>query len=147
MRFFLAKLGVAVTEKLKFSGDDFSVNAALASYQSSHPTLTVTEVTQDEYDATPLDATVIAAKQRADAVIQAAENSPNSKFIRGVFLVALDEINLLRQRDIDRSADVAASTSLADLKTRWAARSDLNERTIQQFKNAVQNKIDAGEAD
>src|SRR5688572_6634246 len=70
-----------------------------------------------------------------------------AKLVRGILLVALDEINLLRQRDRDRSVDVAAATSLADLKTRWAARASLADRTGAQLKNAVENKIDAGSAD
>ena|ERR1043166_797591 len=66
---------------------------------------------------------------------------------RGAALVIMDELNVLRQRDVDRSADVAAATSLADLKTRWAARSAFPQRTATQIKTAIQNKINAGDAD
>lgn len=67
--------------------------------------------------------------------------------VRAVVLVLIDEINILRLRDRDRSTDVAAATSLADLKTRWAARSQLNDRTGLQAKSAINIKLDAGEAD
>lgn len=66
---------------------------------------------------------------------------------RAVAFLLKDEINILRQRDVDRAADVAAATSLADLKVRWAARSALDPRTVQQAKNAVANQLDSGAAD
>lgn len=66
---------------------------------------------------------------------------------RAAALVTMDEVNILRQRDVDRSVDVAASTSLADLKTRWAARPALGQRNASQIKTAIQNKITAGDAD
>lgn len=69
------------------------------------------------------------------------------RVLRGILLAAIDEINLLRQRDRDRAADVAAATSLADLKTRWAARAALTDRTAAQAKTAVVNKINSGDAD
>lgn len=80
---------------------------------------------------------------------KAVENITSADGIkwRALALILLDEFNTLRQRDRDRSVDVAAATSLADLKTRWAARSTLDDRTIQQLKNAYENKIDAGSAD
>ncbi len=90
----------------------------------------------------------ITATQRVQAVEQFLNDSaPLSKALRALIITAMDEINLLRQRDVDRSIDVAAATSLADLKTRWAARSALSDRTIAQLKTAVQNKINAGSAD
>lgn len=41
-----------------------------------------------------------------------------------------------------KHGDIAA-TSLADLKTRWAARSALNDLTYAQAKTAIQTNIDA----
>lgn len=73
--------------------------------------------------------------------------SPLAKDLRGVLLLIKDELNLLRQRDRDRSTDVAAATTLADLKTRWAARSALADRTDAQVRTAVQNIINGGTAD
>jgi hypothetical protein len=114
---------------------------------------------------TPADAPILPATYRYDIVDfdQAAEilaalrsgavnalqtdPSPASKFVRAFILLAIDEINILRQRDVDRTTDVAAASSLADLKTRWAARSALSDRTVNQFKTAIVAKINAGSAD
>lgn len=66
---------------------------------------------------------------------------------RAVELVTRDEINILRQRDLDRASDVEEATSLTDLKTRWAARAPLEQRSVSQIKTAIQNKINSGDAD
>lgn len=66
---------------------------------------------------------------------------------RGIVLVAVDEINLLRQWLTTFKAEVAAATSLADLKTRVAGLPNLPDRTPVQAKNAVTSKINAGGAD
>lgn len=112
-------------------------------------------ITQQQYEAaiaasTPpiLTPTEILVAERSSATQELNVGTfPATKLQRAVLLVALDEINLLRQRDRDRSIDVAAATSLADLKTRWAARPSLADRTITQFKNAVQTKINSGASD
>lgn len=114
--------------------------------------------TQQQTDAAtaligPLDlsgaglATAENLSQRAAAVslLNAPDASP--KVLRAAVLLLIDEINLLRQRDVDRAADVAAATNLADLKTRWAARSALAARTLAQAKTAITNHINAGDAD
>jgi hypothetical protein len=56
-------------------------------------------------------------------------------------------LNILRTRDRDRSVDVAAATSLADLKTRWAAQSALNDRTLAQAKAAYDALCDDSSTD
>jgi hypothetical protein len=61
--------------------------------------------------------------------------------LRALAQLVMDEINLLRQRDVDRTTDIAASTSLADLKTRWVARSALVQRTLAQAKTAYKNYL------
>lgn len=66
---------------------------------------------------------------------------------RAIAAIVIDEINVLRQRDRDRSDDVAAAISLADLKARWALRSSLADRTLAQAKTAYNNKVDSGDAD
>lgn len=91
------------------------------------------------------NAALLRLRAAAKVLAQAADIVPEA--LRAVLLTVLDEINVLRQRDRDRSTDVAASTSLADLKTRWAARSTLNDRTAAQAKQAVLDKIDTGNAD
>jgi hypothetical protein len=89
----------------------------------------------------------VTTDSRTGAKNSVDELSQHGVRLRAIALVLLDEINTLRQRDRDRSADVAASTSLADLKTRWAARSALNDRNLTQAKQALKDKIDAGSAD
>lgn len=66
---------------------------------------------------------------------------------RAIVLVAIDEINLLRQWITSFKAAVAASSSLADLKSRVAALANVPDRTVAQAKAAVTNKISAGAAD
>jgi hypothetical protein len=72
------------------------------------------------------------------------------RVLRAVFLVALDEINLLRQRLAALDGAVAAATSLADLKTRWstvASAQPVPDRTAAQGKQAVLNKAGSAAAD
>lgn len=94
---------------------------------------------------TPAQVLAIVRSQASTSVDSGVE--PISELQRAVLLTVLDELNILRGRDRDRSADVAAATSLADLKTRWAARLDLLDRTPAQAKNAVQSKINSGASD
>lgn len=65
---------------------------------------------------------------------------------RGFALVTLDEINTLREWITTFKADVAAATSLTDLKTRVAAEPNFPDRTPTQLKNAVKTKISSGGA-
>lgn len=108
------------------------------------PTLSELQSVMDS-DTTPQ---AVTGKQRSGAVSQLlSDRSSSAKLIRSILLIVLDEINILRQRDVNRSLDVAAATTLADLKTRWAARSSLQDRTSTQFLNAVESKINSGESD
>lgn len=61
--------------------------------------------------------------------------------------VMKDEINLLRQWLAAYKIEVAASTSLADLKTRVATLPATPDRTLAQFETAKINKIDSGTVD
>lgn len=70
-----------------------------------------------------------------------------AKAARGLALVALDEINVLRQWIAAFKVQVAAATSLANLQARVAALPATPDRTIAQLKTAIQGKIDAGDAD
>jgi len=111
------------------------------------PTLAEVQAAQSACQ-TALTPSGLLAKQRATAIseFQSATDA-GVKRDRAIMLILLDELNILRQRDRDRSADVAAATSLADLKTRWAGRSSLTDRTVDQAKTAFQAKIDSGAAD
>lgn len=121
-------------------------NTAGLGPQPSEATLAATQ-------ASPAYQTYIsqaAVDQRArDDAASAFATSPTAigKSDRAAASLIVDEINILRQRDRDRSDDVAAATSLADLKIRWAARTALTDRTLAQAKTAWQNKISSGVAD
>ena len=70
--------------------------------------------------------------------------------IRGLALVTMDELNLLRERLTAQDSAVANATSLADLKSRWAAIAQaqpLPDRTASQIYPAIRAKITAGTAD
>ena len=69
------------------------------------------------------------------------------KVLRGVLLAAVEEVNLMRQRDAAWKTAVANATSLANLKVLIAALPDLPDRTAAQAKTAVVNKINSGDAD
>jgi hypothetical protein len=66
---------------------------------------------------------------------------------RAVALSVLDELNNLRSWITSFTGAVAASTNLADLKTRVAALPAMPQRTIAQAKTAITQKIDDGTAD
>ena len=58
-----------------------------------------------------------------------------------------DEINITRKWTRDFKIEVAAATNLADLKTRVATLPTLSDRTLAQFKSAMQTCIDNGDVD
>ena len=96
-------------------------------------------------DTTPA---AILTAQRAAAIAELlTDPSPNAKNIRGVLLLAMNEINLLRQWIEAFKAATAAASSLANLQTRVAALSAMPDRTAAQLKTAVQAIINAGTAD
>lgn len=84
---------------------------------------------------------------RTDAVSLLADAKSIPKALRSIILLLVNELNILRQRDRDRSIDIAAATTLADLKIRSAARPSLDDRTRAQAINALQNSLNAGDAD
>lgn len=92
-------------------------------------------------------AAALLSSQRAGAKEIFDGDSPNSKILKAIVLLLIDELNVLRERDRDRAVDVAAATNLANLKTRWAAQSSLADRTAAQAKTAIEAKINAGNAD
>lgn len=147
MRFFIGKdPGLIIREKLAFSGSNAQIDALIVAWLTVHSGWTIQEV-----DITVFTASDVVLDQlplRSAAInFLLTDQSPLAKEIRAVLLVILDELNILRTRDRDRSVDVAAATTLADLKTRWAARSSLDDRTAAQGKTAVQNKLDGGSSD
>lgn len=147
MRLFLGKdAGAAIRQKRVYTGDDMKADELIAAFLATHPGWTAEEVDQATFDASVV--VVDPIPLRTSAVdIAANDPSPISKVNRASLLVALDEINILRGRFTDIAADVAAATTLADLKTRWAARSALPDRTPTQLKTAVAAKLNSGSAD
>lgn len=81
----------------------------------------------------------------ATAAFQAIQNDAIRD--RAIVLVAIDEINILRDWITQFKSQVALASSLADLKTRVAALPNVPQRTATQAKTAVASKIDAGGAD
>jgi len=103
-------------------------------------------VTQAQVDA------AMAAKRRAaaDAIFNRAGIDGDGQILRAVVLTLVDEVNLLRQRLAAQDAVVAAATSLADLKSRWATMASTRpvpDRTPVQSKNAITSKLNSGGAD
>ena len=93
------------------------------------------------------DTVTALADLRAQAVSTAGDTGSNAKVLRGVLLAAVEEVNLMRQRDAAWKTAVANATSLANLKVLIAALPDLPDRTAAQAKTAVVNKINSGDAD
>ena len=88
----------------------------------------------------------------AKSVVASSNSDPQplAKVLRAAKLVDLDEANRVRKRFRDQDAAVAAATSLADLKSRWAtiaAAQPMSAVDIADVKTAIRNKIDAGDAD
>lgn len=77
----------------------------------------------------------------------AADTTALYKVLRAEAALMIDEINTLRQWITSFKAEVAAATTLADLKTRVATLPTLADRTIAQAKTAMQTKISAGAVD
>lgn len=82
---------------------------------------------------------------RANLLLDAREAAYT--LLRGVVSVTVDEVNALRQWVTSFKAAVAASSSLADLKTRVAALANTPDRTLAQARTAIKNAIDNGTVD
>ena len=101
-------------------------------------------VTQAQVDAAR------AVKRRAAASAIFDRLDGDGQILRAVVLTLVDEVNLLRQRLAAQDAVVAAATSLADLKSRWATMASARpvpDRTPAQAKNAIASKLNSGGAD
>ena len=88
------------------------------------------------------------AKQRSAAV--ADLNASRDEAImaaRAATLATLGEVNALRAWITAFKAAVAASSSLADLKTRVAATASMPARTKQQLRTVITTAINNGSAD
>lgn len=85
--------------------------------------------------------------QRVSAVNKLSSREPDSKLIRAVILLMIDEINNLRGWITSFKAETAAATNLANLQTRVASLGNLPDRTGEQAKEEIISKLNAGIAD
>ncbi len=102
---------------------------------------------QATYDAwvvahTPDPNIAIVAAIRAEAKKIIDEMRADGLTQRAAAKVMVDEINLLRSWITDFKVQVAAASSLADLKTRVAALPAVPARTLTQFKTAIKAEIE-----
>lgn len=98
------------------------------------------------YLAPPSDAELTAATRLA-ATGYSTRRDGLIQLIRAVLLLTMDELNVLRARLRAQDNAIAAATSLADLKTRWAALNPVPDRTAAQIKPALLNRINTPDAD
>lgn len=75
------------------------------------------------------------------------QTDPEGLSKRIIASILIDEINLVRKWTRDLKAAVAASTSLADMKTKVAALDTLANRDMDQAKTAYNNRADDGTVD
>jgi hypothetical protein len=92
-------------------------------------------------------AAALTASNRTEADTVTNQLSGAGVELRAIVGVLIDELNVLRGWTVSFKAEVAAATTLADLKTRVATLPTLNDRTLVQAKTAYQNKISSGGAD
>lgn len=83
-----------------------------------------------------------AATQGVDDAVQQKGNRVE-RIVMAAAFVALDATNNERQTFVAMNTAVQAATSLADLKTRFAAISFPPQVTMQQLQNAIKQKIAA----
>jgi len=108
-----------------------------------------TQPTQAQLDAVTraqVDAAK-ALKYRTEAKSALSAAKADSATLRALLLIILDEFNLHTAKTNSILTAIDNATTLATLKTAVAAITDLPTRTAQQLRNAIQNKIDAGDAD
>ena len=105
----------------------------------------IREMTQTELDALPAQLVTAAHP----ALVAALTDSKNfqAKLLKSFVLTALDELNLHTTFEAAMLSAVAAASSLADLKTRFAAITPVPQRTKANLITAMTNQINAGNAD
>lgn len=92
----------------------------------------------------------LAASRRAGAKAVYDALGLEGKVLRALVLALVGELNTVRQRLVAQDTAVSQATSLADLKTRWAAvvtAHPMPDRTGAQARTALRNRLDSGAAD
>ena len=103
---------------------------------------TVRNATQGEIDTFEPAQTEDEDLQDAAGAVGLFHNHPRwRKLMTAYSDVIKDEINTLRGWTVDFKAAVAAAVNLGQLKTEVAAMPKLGDRTLSQFKTAIQNRI------
>lgn len=109
----------------------------------------VRPMTQSEIDALPAQMATATAKAEKAAAVTGVDDAYAQKgnrverIVMAAAEVALDATNAERKCMSDMNTAVQAATSLADLKTRFAAISFPLQVTRQQLMSAVKAKINA----
>lgn len=102
----------------------------------------MTQVEKDQVDAALLQAARVRARAQAVRLIDAVAANP--LLMRAIADIVKDEINNLRHWDMNLKTAVAAATTLANLKTGVAALPNLPDRTFEDLRTAIINKINSG---
>lgn len=132
----IKELGGGKTQSITLVATSREYRAFLAWNAQQNPPLDLS----DQSGPTPDD---LAAVARAGAKAVFSSLDALERAVRSVVELTRGEINLLRARLRAQDAAIAAATSLADLKTRWAALNAVPDRTPTQVRNAVDAAIDA----
>ena len=90
---------------------------------------------------------IVTNHQRINAVALLSDPIGSSKLYRALLLIALDEINLLRQWIEAFKAETAASLLLTDFQARVATLPAMPNRTASQLRTAITGKVNSGAAD
>jgi hypothetical protein len=99
-------------------------------------------------DSPAAQATFENSKYRANSVNDIDNNKTGVyKSLRSAAALLVDEENLIRQWLMSFKAEVAAATTLADLKARVATLPNMPDRTMAQAKNAMKAKVNSGDVD
>ncbi len=109
---------------------------------AAQPTITAFD------DSPAAQATFDNSQYRANSVDDIDNNKSGVyKSLRSAASLLVDEENLIRQWLMSFKVEVAAATSLADLKTRVATLPAMPDRTMAQAKTAMKAKVNSGDVD
>jgi hypothetical protein len=129
--------GVAIV-----SVDANGIVAPPALQAAAQPTITAFD------DSPAAQATFDNSQYRANSVNDIDNNKTGVyKSLRSAASLLVDEENLIRQWLTSFKVEVAAATSLADLKARVATLPAMPDRTMAQAKNAMKAKVNSGDVD
>jgi hypothetical protein len=129
-------------------GTSFSTYAQLAAGWRGRvpvPTQAVMEAKWLEVQAALPATAADLARARAKALFDGT--SEGGVKDRAIAWLLVNQLNALRQWDMSFKAAVAASTSLADLKSRVALLPDLAQITLSAARQALRDLLDSGSAD